>query len=334
LPAALSGPKQTGRRSHKKGQFFMPSPQTETTVVNIHGPIISSSDLDAHVALFRAFGMEELGRVARSVDETLAIWGCEGQAATEVTLETPGTPFGLRLVGFGPGVDVQIRAPSRGSDAEALKVIDFYAPDLQAALASIEAAGFRFKEDIADYDTPEGRFQEAHLWGPDGVVCALISGEPDTCAHLATVRDRLVSEPQSISGPVQDPEATLAFLKDVLGLEVIHRYGVDDESFDALVGTSAALKLRAWNVGISTLEPYFGIIHYGLPEGSQTSLIDVARPPARGLLGATVRVRDAAAVAGKAGVEAVRTQVPGFGADVLVATFQGPNGAWFQAVQA
>ncbi|MFT3964276.1 MAG: hypothetical protein QM690_00150 [Sphingobium sp.] len=302
------------------------------TVVNIHGPIISSSNLDAHIRLFRAFGMEETGRCERTGAETSAIWGTTGQGSQEVTLATPGTPFGVRLVAFDPGADVQIRDPSRGSDSEALKVIDFYAPDLPAARARIEAAGFAFKEEVADYETPEGRFQEAHLWGPDGVVCALITGAPAFYENFATVRDQLVSEPQSISGPVQDQTATLAFLETVFGLTVVHRYGLDDESFQALVGTSEAMKLRAWNVGLNTVEPYFGIINYGMAPGMQTSVIDVARPPSRGLLGATVRVHDVVAVAERAGTVFVETSIPGFG-PARITTFAGPNGAWFQAVE-
>ncbi|MGF1957853.1 hypothetical protein ACQUFE_18480, partial [Enterococcus casseliflavus] len=76
-----------------------------------------------------------------------------------------------------------------------------------------------------------------------------ISGEAELFTDLATVRDRLVSEPQSISGPVLDAPATLDFLNRVFGLEVIHRYGLSDASFDAMVGTAAPLRLRAWNVG-------------------------------------------------------------------------------------
>lgn len=302
------------------------------TVLRIHGPIISSSDIDAHFALFGAFGMQEVARRDRSAKETAAIWRVEGQSSLEVTLETPGTDFGVRLVRFQPGSPSQIRDPSRGSDSEALKVIDFYAPDLEAARASIEAAGFAFKPAVADYDTPEGRYQEAHLWGPDGVVCALISGDAALFENLATIRDRLVSEPQSISGPVQDASATLAFFEEVLGLGVIHRYGLEDPSFDALVGTQAQMKLRAWNVGVRKREPYFGVIDYGLARGSQTSVKAMARPPLRGLLGATVIVRDASAVAAKAGVTVVETEMPGFGF-VKVTTFQGPNGAWFQAME-
>lgn len=310
----------------------MQSHASEPAVINIHGPIISSSNAEAHLALFEAFGMREVGRLDRTATETTAIWGTKDQASSEIVLETPGTPFGLRLVRFVPGLDVQIRDPSRGSDADALKVIDFYAPDLAVAIEAIETKGFRFKPGIADYETPEGRFQEGHLWGPDGVVCALLSGEAALYDRLATVRDRLVSEPQSISGPVRDAPATLAHLKHVLGLDVIHRYGLDDQSFDALVGTNTHLKLRAWNVGVDTAEPYLGIIDYGLPVGTQTSLIEVARPPARGLLGVTLRVEVVAVVAERAGVAVVAMELPGFGS-VRSATFQGPGGAWFQALQ-
>jgi catechol 2,3-dioxygenase-like lactoylglutathione lyase family enzyme len=306
--------------------------ETDTPVINIHGPIVSSGNLADHLRLFAAFGMEEVGRCDRSPEETAAIWGAVGQSSREITLNTPGTPFGARLVGFDPGSNVQIRQPSRGSDSEALKVIDFYAPDLDAARQKIETGGFLFKDEVADYETPEGRFQEAHLWGPDGVVCALITGDPTYFEDFATVRDRLVSEPQSISGPVRDEQVILDFLKRVFGLGVVHRYGLHDESFQELVGSSTAIRLKAWNVGTRTVEPYFGIINYGLAEGSQTSLFDVARPPARGLLGATLRVRDATMIAGRAGVPVIRTRVPGFGAS-LTATIRAPNGAWFQAIQ-
>lgn len=307
------------------------TPRTET--LSIHGPIISTNDPDAHVALFAAFGLEEVARCERSSDETQAIWGIDAQRSSEVTLATPGTPFGIRLIQFDPGSDEQIRDPSRGSDCDALKVIDFYAPDLPAARTSIERAGFLFKPEVADYDTPEGRYQEAHLWGPDGVVCALISGDPALFTDLATLRDRLVSEPQSISGPVQDSAATLDFFDRVLGLGVIHRYGLEDASFDAMVGSATQLRLRAWNVGTRKSEPYFGVIDYGLPAGSQRSLYDTARPPRRGLLGATIRVRDATAVAKAAGVATVSIALPGFG-ETLTTTVQGPNGAWYQAIEA
>lgn len=301
-------------------------------VINIHGPIVSSGDLDVSVAMFRAFGLEEVGTIDRDRTETRLLWDIEGHASREITMATPGTPFGVRLVRFDPSSAAQIRFPDRGSDSDALKVMDFYAPDLEAAIKAVADAGFHFKDEIAEYDTADGRHREAHLWGPDGVVCALVSGDPEFYAGYATVCDRLISEPQSISGPVQDQEPTLSFLKDIFGLETINRYGLDDESFQALVGTSSTMKLRAWNVGVRNTEPYFGVINYGMAPGSQTSLTPVARPPSRGLLGATMRVGDVEGIADRAGVKVVAAEVPGFGA-VRLATVPGPNGCWFQALE-
>ena len=297
----------------------------------VHGPIISSGDLDAHLALFGAFGMLEGGRISRSAEEVRTIWGINGQACEEITLETPGTRFGARIVRFDPGANDTIRSAVSGQDCDALKVIDFYAPDLEAARHHIESQGFSFKDAVAEYETPEGRFREAHVWGPDGVVCALISGSPDFFRDFASVRDRLVSEPQSISGPVRDPDSTLQFFNERLCLQPLHTYGVHDDSFSALVGTATEMHLRAWNVGRRLHEPYFGIIDYGLPEGAQVSLFDRARPPARGLLGATLIVADVEAVAGGP-IGPVETQIAGLGAVRLI-TLHAPNGGWYQAVQ-
>lgn len=280
--------------------------------------------------------MVEVGRISRSADEVRAIWGSENQACEEITLETGGTRFGARLVRFDPGVEETIRSAERGRDCDALKVIDFYAPDLEAARLHIESKGFRFNDAVAEYDTPEGRFREAHLWGPDGVVCALISGSADFFREFASVRDRLVSEPQSISGPVRGPDASLEFFSNRLGLQPLHTYGVQDDSFSALVGTARKMHVRAWNVGRRLHEPYFGIIDYGLAEGAQLSLFERARPPARGLLGATLVVPDVDAITRRAdghpSIGPVETQIPGLGA-VRLLTLHGPNGGWYQAVQ-
>lgn len=327
MPATIDQPRIDRQEAPESGQ---------RRVDYVHGPIVSSSDLEAHLALFAGFGMTEVGRLCRTADEVRAIWGIAGHVCEEVSLATSGTRFGARLVRFDPGENLTIRTIGRGEDYDALKVIDFYAPDLEAARKHIEAAGFRFKDTVASYETPEGQFQEAHVWGPDGVVCALISGNPDFFRDFATVRGRLVSEPQSISGPVRDPQATLDFFRDIFGLEPIHTYAVQDDSFQALVGAKREMRLRAWNVGPRLDEPYFGVIDYGLPGGVQHSLRDRARPPARGLLGATLIVPDVAAIVpprptnGQFGP--VETEVAGIGPARLL-TLQAPNGGWYQAVQ-
>jgi hypothetical protein len=50
------------------------------------------------------------------------------------------------------------------------------------------------------------------------------------------------------------------------------------------------LQLRAKNIGLKRTEPYFGIIHYGLPPGASTSLRHSSVFPHRGLAGATLFV--------------------------------------------
>ena len=265
-------------------------------ITSIHGPIISTADSAAqrHV-LEDVYGLEVVSHQSLSAQEVERTWGVTGQSAETWCLNTPGTSFGVRLVQFEhPGEP--IRNPDTGYDCHALKVIDFYAPNFDAGVDRIENAGFHVKDEIADYDLPEGHFREAHLWGPDNVVTATISGPEDFFRNFATTHDRVYSEPQSISGPVADPEAVIDFYDRVLGLSVIFRYGIDDESFADLVGTDGEMRLRAWNIGLKTTEPYFGIIHYGLPESEYNSLYDRAVMPNTGLVGMSLLCDDLAAV--------------------------------------
>ena len=305
----------------------------------VHGPVVSSSDLDAHLRLFAAFGLVEHARREHDVRECAALWGTTGLAATEIALATPGTRYGARLLRFHPTSDVVVRDRHRGYDADAPKVIDFYAPDFAAARAAVERAGFVLKEPLAEYDLPEGRFVEGHVWGPDEVVCALLGGPAEFFADFATVTDRTFSEPQSLSGSVSRLEPAVAFFEQALGLRVVYRYGIDDDSFRELVGSGGPqFRLRAVNVGLDTREPYFGLIHYGMPDGSYASLAGRARPPHRGTLGATIVVDD---------VDAVSARVAAAGGAVLaapceaeLAAFGGarcalvaaPNGGCYQLV--
>ncbi len=307
---------------------------------SIHGPIISSSDIGAHVRLFAAFGMVEAGRVALTEADCAARWGVTGRGGVELLLATPGTEFGARIVAFSPASATVIRHRESGHDADALKVIDFYAPDFDAARDSLARSGFALDGKIAEYSLPEGDFREGHVWGPDGVVCALMTGPAEFFARFATVTDRLFSEPQSISGPVTDRPATIAFLRDVFDLGEVHRYGVTDDSFRQLVGApNPQFSLSAINIGLDTRRPYFGLIDYGMPAGSFRSLFERARLPNLGLIGATILVTDAAETerrARAAGAEILagpqECELPGLGraGTVLV---RGPNGASLQAVE-
>ena len=306
----------------------------------LHGPIVSSGDLDAHARLFAAVGMVETVRRDLDADECSRQWGTHGSTATELAMATPGTPYGVRLVRFEPTSAVLVRDRQRGYDADAPKVIDFYLPDFAAGRAAVERAGWRLKEPIAEYDLPEGHFVEGHVWGPDEVVLGLISGPADFFRDFATITDRTFSEPQSLSGAVSRLEPSVEFFERAFGFGVVYRYGIDDDGFRELVGSATTrFRLRAINVGPSTREPYVGLIHYGMPDGSYASLHGRAKPPHRGTLGATVIVRDVAAVttrAASAGAEVLAAPAPAATAAFGTATCAlvlAPNGGCYQLVE-
>ena len=233
--------------------------------------------------------MVQMASESLATDEAAALWGKDCPAATTAYFETPGTAFGVRVVRFEPASALVIRDREQGFDCDALKVIDFYAPDFDAGRAHLRKHGWELKDDVATYETEAGTITEGHLWGPDNVVCALISGPSDFLADFVTISDRCFSEILSVSGPVTNPDAVVEFYRSI-ALDVVYRYGLKDDSFDRLVGATASMQLSAVNLGSSRAEPYFGVIHYGLPDGSFRSLSDRARFPHRGLVAATVEV--------------------------------------------
>ena len=84
----------------------------------------------------------------------------------------------------------------------------------------------------------------------------------------------------SVSVPVDDLEPVVEWYGRVLGMDVVHRYGFDAESFKDLVGTdSVAWNVRGTNIGRSTREFYFGVIDYGTGDTERRSL----RGPGPGL---------------------------------------------------
>ncbi|MFC6152334.1 hypothetical protein [Nocardioides yefusunii] len=273
----------------------------------VFGPLVSVSDTEAHVRLFSdVFGMQVAGRHTVERRETLdAISPRHTLERIELTvLTTPGTRTGVVLVDFGVADAPTVRDWSTRVHLDALKVIDFYAPDFGAAVAHARARGYEVIESEASYELAEGTFREAHLWGPDNVVTAFLGGPAEFFADFAQVTDALVSEVQSISAPLSDASDSVAFYRDVLGWNVVYEYALDDPSFAAMLGVEH-LTLRSRNVGPNTREPYFGLIDYGLPGGADDSLTGRSVPPHRGLLGAVVLTHDIAAIHAAAGLEAV-----------------------------
>jgi catechol 2,3-dioxygenase-like lactoylglutathione lyase family enzyme len=283
--------------------------------------------------------MTEVSRRKMDATASAAQWGTKGETVTELVLSTSGTPFGVRVLAFDPVSPVVVRDRTRGFDADAPKVIDFYAPDFAAARATIERAGWKLVEPVAEYDLEGGHFIEGHVWGPDEIVCAPISGPPEFFKRFATVTDRPFSEPQSLSGAVTELEPIVDFFTRAFDLRVVNRYGIEDEGFKKMVGTDKPqFNLRAVNVGLTTEQPYLGLIHYGMAPGSFTSLKGRARPPHRGTLGATVVVRNVDEVVRRAVTHGATllaapttAEVGAFGR-TRCALLAAPNGGCYQVV--
>lgn len=270
----------------------------------VYGPLISAADVEEHCRLFGdVFGMEETGRVELGSDDSRSLFGSEVGTTELVVLQTPGVLSGVVLCGFDPVSDETVRTYESRVDRDALKVIDFYAPDYPAAIAHARSLGYEVVESEAEYELAEGTFREAHLWGPDNVVTAFLGGPADFFGNFAQVTDRLVSEVQSISAPVSDGRSVVDFYARVLGWDVVFEYAINDPSFSELLGIEEPLELRSRNVGPSTKEPYFGLIDYGLPAHVGGSLLGRPTAPRRGLLGAAVLVDDLDAVCAAAGRE-------------------------------
>lgn len=292
----------------------------------LYGPLISAADPGEHEVLFTSvFGMTGLGSAPVAPEAARALFGTE--VAELRVLRTPGVSSGAVVLRFAsPGETVRTFGTRLHRDA--LKVIDFYAPDYEGAIAHARGLGYDVVEAEASYDLPEGRFREAHLWGPDSVVTAFLGGPAGFFEDFAQVTDRPVSEVQSISAPLGDAGPVVDFYQRVFGWDVVYEYAIDDPSFGELVGAEPGFVLRSRNVGPSTREPYFGLIDYGIPGNEGGSLLGRSVPPRRGLLGAVVVTDDLDAVLSSAGPDAagaaVDVELPGLGR-VRAATVTPPH---------
>jgi catechol 2,3-dioxygenase-like lactoylglutathione lyase family enzyme len=299
----------------------------------VFGPIISCHSIEAHLALFGdLIGMQADGAAqALTPSQIQALFGVADRSAQLQVLRTPGTRTGVVLVAFDPAPETCMRERDNALFGDALKVIDFYAPDFDGMVRHIADRGHALEPDIAAYELYEGRFQEAHLWGPDNVILGLLGGPSEFFQRFASVTDRMFSEVQSISTPVSDLPAIKAFYRDVLGLSTVYEYQIADPSFGDLIGSAGTLDLRACNIGRCTEEPYFGLIDYGLPAGRTPSLREASSTLRRGIIGALVLVSDldASLVAAQRRGDPHRSRVslslPGWSL-LAAASVQAPHG--------
>lgn len=301
-----------------------PSPPRTSPPARLFGPLISARDLDEHARLFRdVFGMVEVGRARLDPERGRTLFGADAGTVDLLALTTPGVLSGVLVCRFDPVSDETIRTYESRVDRDALKVIDFYAPDYEGALRHARRLGYQVVEAQAEYELDGGTFREAHLWGPDNVVTAFLGGPATFFADFAQVTDRLVSEVQSISAPVGQAQPVIDFYREVFGWDVVYEYTIDDPTFAELVGVDE-LRLRSRNVGVSTREPYLGLIDYGLPDHVGGSLRGRCVAPRRGLLGAVVTTSDLAGVLSRAGAT-VEVDLAPFGA-TRAALLTAPHG--------
>ena len=256
--------------------------------------MISTKEASRHVTLFSdVLGMEVTSERVLSGCEAGLLWGVDVRSARVTTLSIPPSYAGVALVEFDPASDVVIREGMQGIDTGALKVIDVVTSDAEAGFARFEEAGFEVSGVRSSYEIEDGAVTETHAYGPEGVVIGILDFHTIDASRFVEITDRLFSEAMSVSVPVDDLEPVVEWYGRVLGMDVVHRYGFDAESFKDLVGTdSVAWNVRGTNIGRSTREFYFGVIDYGTGDTERRSLRDRARPPHRGIAGALCAVDD------------------------------------------
>lgn len=259
------------------------------------GPVVCTDDADRWARLLTD-GFDLVAEAPETLDAAAmrALWGLDHPGAMSTRFVTRGTDYGIRVLALHPDAGDPIRDPASGYDADALKVVDFYTSDFDAAHRRLADAGFELKPDIARYEVEGVQITEGHLWTPDGAVFALLAGDPAFFSRFVSDTTSLFSEVMSVSAPVSDPAAVYAFYES-LGLELVYRYEVEHESFDALVGAKQAMHVRSLNYGTALDRPYLGVIDYGLPRTAYRSLAYRARPPNRGWVAAEFRVPGIAA---------------------------------------
>ncbi|MFK7955280.1 MAG: hypothetical protein AB8B96_04235 [Lysobacterales bacterium] len=305
---------------------------------SIFGPIVSSSDLAFHQQMFeQVFLLETISHQSLDKSAVRQVWGAQDHSAQNVVLQTPGSDYGVQVVAFDPSSETTIRHRTRGLVPGAAKVIDFFVSDLEQSLARAREFGLVINDDIAEYDSPEGRVREAHSWVLDEVVCALISPPPSMEKKFSSGLHRPVSEPQSISGPTTELKASAEFFERVFGFKVIYEYQVNDSNFGDMIGSKEPVNIRAKNIGWNLQAPYIGMIDYGLSKPGDDTIAPVS-PTQRGLLGVTVITDDLAGVVKQLAPD---TLLAGPSSGVLNEPWQGapsaliraPNGMLLQVIE-
>ena len=259
------------------------------------GPLTVAQDLAHHSVLFvNAFGMSELATLALDLPSTQSLFGGDVGPVTMRLLASPGCGSGAIACSFS-GDDIgTVRESASPVDVDALKVIDFYAPDLDAAVAHVRGVGLDVEVSGTPYSMDGVPLVEAHIQGPDGLRFAILGGPTQEMRKYVEASDRLISEVLGITSPVRNREQAVDFYADVFGWKPVLEYTAKGEALESLVGLSANLQVTGICMGSRPEETYVDLLDYGLPPEFGASLRDRTTAPHRGLLGLVVLVPDLA----------------------------------------
>jgi len=267
----------------------------------VFGPLTVAQDLPEHSSLFvDAFGMAELATVDLDHTSTQTLFGDHVGLATIRLLASPGCGSGAVVCRFD-GEDVgPVRDYASPVDVDALKVIDFYAPDLEAAVAHVREIGLDAEVSGTPYSMDGVPLVEAHIQGPDGLRFAILGGPTQEMRKYVEASDRLISEVLGVTSPVRDRAQAVDFYAEVFGWKPVLEYTAKGPALASLVGLDAKLQVTGICMGSRPEETYVDLLDYGLPAGVGVSLRGRTTAPHRGLLGLVVLAPDLPSLASAA----------------------------------
>jgi catechol 2,3-dioxygenase-like lactoylglutathione lyase family enzyme len=191
-----------------------------------------------------------------------------------------------------------VREGAAAWDHGAIKLLDFFVEDFEAAELALQREGWSWRTDPIEYDWPDGNgaSREAHVETEDGVILGIIELlGPSRQDYLRVPEGVLFSEMATASFLVPDFNAALQFYGDTLGLEPAVDMTFEMEEMQRLIGLDDPVTLQMVLLE-SPLEPSgkVGLLRYVGVEGA--SLADRARPPHRGVLAMTFETDDLGAL--------------------------------------
>lgn len=208
--------------------------------------ILVGPDSGPALRLYRDhLGFEEVGRARVDDLAASALWGLPPGPVEVVDLAKEGSAGGgIRLL---EAATLPPAAAARTMHRPGPFAVDFYVRDLDALHRSLSAAGYRFRSAPQRYRLPGTGVdvREVLLEAPEGLVHALVQYLPGQhrCV-LGTREDVAVSEAIAVATVVDDIDAGLALLRDVLRAEVYLDQPFSGPAIETLIGLAPGSSFR------------------------------------------------------------------------------------------